>query len=76
MPDIAAEDFNGGHDFKTSLMAGFETKCPVKSKTGLCFLLRAFLQPGIQMDVNADDHGEERIAFPGVDAHIMKMVVI
>ena len=28
------------------------------------------------MDVNADDHGEERIAFPGMDAHIMKMVVI
>ena len=26
VPDIAAEEFNGGHDFKTSLMAGFENE--------------------------------------------------
>lgn len=28
------------------------------------------------MDVDTDDHGEEGITFSGVDAHIMKMVVI
>ena len=28
------------------------------------------------MDVNADNHGEERIPFFGMDSHIMKMVVI
>ena len=28
------------------------------------------------MDVDADDHGEEGITFPGMDAHIMKMVII
>ena len=28
------------------------------------------------MDVDADDHGEERIPFSGMDSHIMKMVII
>lgn len=28
------------------------------------------------MDIDTDDHGEEGVVFPGVDAHIMKMVII
>ena len=28
------------------------------------------------MDVDADDHGEERVAFSGMDAHIVQMVII
>ena len=28
------------------------------------------------MDVDADDHGEKRIPFSGMDSHIMEMVVI
>ena len=76
VPDIAAENFNKGHDCKTSLMAGFKTGTQKRFKAGLRFYLCPFLQPGIQMDVDADDHSEEGIAFPGVDAHIMEMVII
>ena len=75
MPDIAAEDSNGGHEFKTSLLAGFESGRS-KVKNGLRFLLCPFLQPCIQMDVDTDDHGEERITFSGMDAHIMQVVII
>lgn len=28
------------------------------------------------MDADTDDHGKEGIAFSGVDAHIMEMVII
>ncbi len=28
------------------------------------------------MDIDADDHGEEGVSFPGMDAHIMQMVII
>lgn len=28
------------------------------------------------MDADTDKHGEERIALPGMDIHIMEMVVI
>ena len=76
VPDIAAENFNKGHDCKTSLMAGFKTGTQKRFKTGLRFFLCPFLQPGIQMDVDADDHSEEGIAFSGMDAHIMEMVII
>ncbi len=76
MPDIAAKESNGGHGFKTSLMAGLEKEFSKVHKLYLRFLLCALLQSCIQMDADADDHGEERIAFPGVDAHIMKMVII
>ncbi len=76
MPDIAAKESNGGHGFKTSLMAGLEKEFSKVHKLSLRFLLCSLLQSCIQMDADADDHGEERIAFPGVDAHIMKMVII
>ena len=39
-------------------------------------MLCALLQPGIQMNIDADDHGEERIPLSGMDAHAMKMVII
>jgi len=42
----------------------------------LLSLLCKLLQPCVQMDADADNHGEEGITFPGVDAHIMKMVII
>ena len=42
----------------------------------LCFLPCALLQPGIQMNIDADDHGEERIPLSGMDAHAMQMVII
>ena len=76
MPDIAAKEFNGGHDLKTSLMAGLKREFYNTQKKYLQFLLCALLQSCIQMDVNADDHGEKGIAFPGMDAHIMKVVII
>ncbi len=76
MPDIAAKESNGGHGFKTSLMAGLERGFSKVYKLYLRFLLGTLLQSCIQMDTDADDHGEERITFSGVDAHIMKMVII
>ena len=77
MPNIAAKEFNGGHDFKTSLMAGFERGFyAFKVMLYLCFLFCPFLQPCVQMDADADNHGEEGIAFSGVDAHVMEMVII
>ncbi len=42
----------------------------------LRFLHIALLQSCIQMDIDADDHSEKRIAFSGMDAHIVQMVVI
>lgn len=39
------------------------------------FLLCMLLQTGIQMDVD-DHHGEKEIAFSGMDAHIMKKVIV
>lgn len=76
VPDIEAKEINGGHDFKTSLMAGFEIGLNKVQETALRFLLRELLQACIQMDVDADGHGEKGIAFPGMDAHIMQMVII
>ena len=76
VPDIAAENFNKGHDFKTSLMAGFKTGTQKRIKTDLRFFLCSFFQSRIQMDVDVDDHGEERITFFGMDAHIMQVVII
>ena len=35
MPDIVAEIINGGHDFKTSLMAGFETRLNESGKPAM-----------------------------------------
>lgn len=75
MPEVVAEMGNGGHDFKTSLMAGFEEFCEMR-KTALCRLFCPFLQPCIQMNADTDDHGEERIPFPGMDSHIVQMVVV
>ena len=76
MPDIVVEIINGGHDFKTSLMAGFETRRNEAGKPDLRFLLCTFLQACIQMDIDADGHGEDRVPFSGMDAHIMQMIVI
>lgn len=47
VPDSVAKEFNGGHDFKTSLMAGFERGFRKIPKLSLRFLLCAFLQTGI-----------------------------
>ena len=57
-------------------MADFETENPYKLETGLCRLFRMLLHLRIQMDTDADDHGEKRITLSGMDAHIMEMVVI
>ncbi len=76
MPDIATKVTNGGHGFKNSLMAGFEKGFRKVQKLNLWFLLRKHLQACIQMNIDADNHGEEGKAFPGVDAHIMEMVII
>lgn len=75
MPDIVAKETNGGHGLKTSPEAGFE-KDSVNAKLYLWFLFCPLLQPCVQMDADADNHGEEGITLPGVDAHIMKMVII
>ena len=45
-------------------------------KLTLWLLLCAFFQPGIQINIDADDHGEERIPLSGMDAHAMQMVII
>ncbi len=69
--------FNGGHDLKTSPAAGFERRlCKFKAILCLRFLFCQFLQPCVQMNADADDHGKEGITLPGVDAHIMKVVII
>lgn len=73
MPKVAAEIVSGGHDFKTSLMAGFEKSMNYEK---LYRLHCAFLQPCIQMDADTDDHGEEGIPLSGMDSHIMQMVVV
>lgn len=39
-------------------------------------LVHALFYPRIQMNVDADDHGKEGIAFSGVDAHLVEMVII
>lgn len=79
MPDIVTKEFNGGHDLKTSPVVGFEKRLR-KFKAILClwlwFLSCPLFQTCIQMDADADNHGEEGITFLGVDAHIMKMVII
>ena len=75
MPEAAAEMISEWHDFKTSPMAGFEELYEMR-KTVLCRLFCPFLQPGIQMDADTDDHGEEGIPLPGMDSHIMQMVVV
>lgn len=76
MPDIVAKGFNGGHDFKTSLMVGFERGFRKIPKLYFRFLLCAFLQAGIQMDADIDDHCKEGVALSGMHAHIMQMVII
>lgn len=76
MPDIAEEVFSVGHESKTSHMAGFETRFYEVRKTDLRFLFCPFLQTGIQMDIDADDHSEEGIAFSGMYAHIVKVVIV
>ncbi len=76
MPNIAAKQFDGGHDFKTSFMAGFETGFNETGKADLRCLLHMFLQLCIQIDIDADDLGEEGVSFSGVDANIMQMVII
>lgn len=76
MPDSVAKEFNGGHDFKTSLMAGFERGFRKIPKLSLRFLLYAFLQTGIQMDVDTDDHSKEGVVLSGMYAHVMQMVII
>ncbi len=43
MADIVAKNFNVGHDFKTSLMAGFETRYNEIRKSDLRCLLRTLL---------------------------------
>lgn len=77
MPDIAAKEFCGGHDLKTSLVAGFERRFrKFKVIPYLQVQSCPFLQPCIQMDADADNHGEEGVTLPGVDAHIMERVII
>lgn len=76
MPNIEAKEFNGGHDSKTSLLAGFERGTRKVQKLYLCFLLYTFLQTCIQMDVDTDDHRKEGIALSGMYAHIMQVVII
>ena len=76
MPDTAAKEADGGHGLKTSLMSGFENGFGKFPKRSLGFLLCTHLQPCIQMDTDPDDHGEEGVVLPGVDAHIMKVVII
>lgn len=76
MPNIEAKEINGGHDFKTSLLAGFERGSGKVQKLNLCFLLHTFLQTCIQMDVDTDDHSKEGIVLSGMYAHIMQVVII
>lgn len=76
MPNIEAKEINGGHDFKTSLLAGFERGSGKVQKLYLYFLLYTFLQTCIQMDVDTDDHSKEGIALSGMYAHIMQVVII
>ena len=40
------------------------------------FRFCSFLQPCVQMDTDADNHDKEGIAFSGVDAHVMEIVII
>lgn len=69
MTDIVENKFREGHDFKISHMAGFKMRnCVVK--TGLCCLPQAFLQPCIQMYIDADHNSEERIVLLGVNIPI------
>ena len=77
MPGIVAKEFNGGHDFKTSHVAGFERKFhKFKAVLYLWFLFCPFLQSCVQMDADTNNHSEEGIALSGMDAHIMEMVII
>jgi len=75
MPEVAAERSNGRHDFKASLMAGSEKFCEI-GKTALRCLFCPFLQSCIQMDADTDYHGKDGIPLPGMDPHIMQMVVV
>ena len=45
---------------------------PMQSWEIRIFLLWALLQTCIQMDIDASNHGEERIPFSGMDAYIMQ----
>ena len=66
-----------GMTLKPPPVAGFKRRlCKFKAILCLRGLFCKLLQPCVQMDADADNHGEERITLPGVDAHIMKMVVI
>ncbi len=76
MSDIVMKKINGRHGFKTSLMAGFETGFNETRQSALYCLFHMLLQSCIQMDIDADEHGEEGVPFPGMDAHIMQMVII
>lgn len=44
--------------------------------SGLIFLLCTFFQTGIEVDIDADHHSEEKILFFGMDDHIMKTVIV
>lgn len=57
-------------------MAGFGGEFSKVQKPDLSILPCVFLQTRIQMDADADDCGKEGIAFSGMDAHIVQMVVI
>ena len=57
-------------------MAGFRSGPGKVQKSGLSVRFCVLLQTRIQMDTDADDCGEEGIAFSGMDAHIVQMVVI
>ena len=74
-PTLRRKDTMEGMASKPPLWQVLE-EAPISSKPYLWFLFCALLQPCIQMDADADNHSEERIPLSGVDAHIMKMVVI
>lgn len=57
-------------------MAGFESGSSRDQKSDLCFMFCMLFQPGIQMYIDADNHGKEGIPLSGVDPHIIKMVIV
>ena len=72
MSDITEKEFSGGHGLKTSPVAGFG-RSPHKFKA---IFMVPVLCASSAVHPDADNHSEERIPLSGVDAHIMKMVVI
>lgn len=73
--DIAVKEINKGHDFKATLWQILEPGYHKARKIYLKFRVCTLLQPCFQMDIDADDHGEEGIPFSCMDAHIMKMII-